>query len=51
MEFQIFFVHIQIFVQGLLLMKILLMEFSFRNIFQFSKSKSHPEKQAFQMFL
>lgn len=36
MEFQVVCVHIQIFVQGLLLIKILLMEFSLHNIFQFS---------------
>lgn len=33
MEFQVVCVHIQIFVQGLLLIKILLMEFSLHNIF------------------
>lgn len=36
MEFQVVCVHLQIFVQRLLLMKILLMEFSLFNIFQFS---------------
>lgn len=36
MEFQVVCAHTQIFVQGLLLMKILLIEFSLSNIFQFS---------------
>lgn len=51
MEFQVVCIHIQIFVQGLLLMKILLIEFNLCNIFQFSYIQQNKHSRHCHVFM